>query len=166
MVFEKLYYNFYREIYQFAFQLSSSRPESEDLVQQTFMRLHKEFTKGVNLDNPRAWLYKVVLNLWRNKYNKSKMQQLNNTQFNWNEHNNQTPEINFIKQEKRDLVFDCLAQLPEKDRDILLLYHDGLSYAEMAKILDMKYTSVGTTLSRSIKKLKLALKTKHHELFE
>jgi len=130
------------------------------------MKLFKELDNGVELENPRAWLYKVVLNLWRNKYNRTKKQNLNNVQLNLEEDSSQTPEINFIKEEKRKLVFDCMAKMPTNDRDILLLYHDGLSYAEMAEVLDMKPTSIGTTLSRSIKKLRLELKTKYHELFE
>jgi len=130
------------------------------------MKLFTELEKGVELENPRAWLYKVVLNLWRNKYNRTKNQKLNNVQLNLGESISQTPENNFIKEEKRKLVFDCMAKLSTNDRDILLLYHDGLSYAEMAEILDMKSTSIGTTLSRSIKKLRLELKTKYHELFE
>ena len=166
MSFEEVYNKFYGEIYQFAFQLSISQTESKDLLQDAFMRLYRELHRGVNIENPRAWLYKVVLNLWRNKFNKEKRQQLNNLQYGSKEANSQTPEIDLIKKEKRELVFNCMAQLPIKDRDILLLYHDGLTYAEIADILDMKTTSVGTTLSRSIKKLKVALKTKHHELFE
>jgi len=166
MNFEKLYNTFYHEIYQFAFQLSISQTESEDLLQDTFMRLHKELLRSVHIENPRAWLYKVVLNLWRNKYNKEKRQQINNLQYKLQDVSSQTPEIDLIKKEKQELVFSCMAQLPVKDSSILLLYHDGLTYSEIADILDMKTTSVGTTLSRSIKKLKTLLKTKHHELFE
>ncbi len=166
MNFKQLYVKFYGEIYQFAFQLSLSHNESKDLLQDAFMQLLKEQSKAEELKNPRAWLYKVVLNLWRNKYNKEKRRQINNMPFESHEKFEQTPEMDLIKKEKRELVFNCLAQLPANDRDILLLYHDGLSYAEIAEILEMKYTSVGTTLSRSIKKLKVALKTNYYELFE
>lgn len=166
MGFEKLYHKFYNEIYQFAFQLSLSQTESKDLLQDAFLRLFNELDRKVEIENPRAWLYKVVLNLWRNEYNKTKKHQLNNTLFTNQKSSNPSPEIDLLKKEKRELVFSCMAQLPIKDSDILFLFHDGLSYAEIAEILDMKTTSVGTTLSRSIKKLKLILKTKHHELFE
>ncbi len=166
MSFEQMHTKFYTEIFQFAFQLSLSKTESKDLLQDAFMRLFSELNREVEIKNPRAWLYKVVLNLWRNKYNRDKRNQLNNAHFSRHESNIQTPEISFIKEEKRKLVFDCMAKLPANDRNILLLYHDGLSYAEIAEVLDMKRTSVGTTLSRSIKRLRLELKTKYNELFE
>lgn len=166
MGFEKLYHRYYNEIYQFAYQLSLSQTEAKDLLQDAFLLLFNELNREVEIENPRAWLYKVVLNLWRNKYNKTKKHQLNNTLYNNQNNSSPSPEVNFLNKEKRELVSNCMAQLPTKDRDILFLYHDGLSYAEIAEVLDMKATSVGTTLSRSIKKLKLILKTKHHELFE
>lgn len=166
MVFEKLYYKYHNGIYRFAFKLCLSRSESEDLLQDTFMRLFKELDKGVELENPRAWLYKVVLNLWKNKYNRLKTIQSKSAQVERPGNNDQTPETDFIEREKRKLVFDSLQQLPAKERNILTLYHDGLSYAEIAEVLDMKPESVGTTLSRSIQKFKSQLKVKHHELFE
>lgn len=164
--FERTYLKFYKEIYQFAFSLSLSTEDSSDLSQEAFIRLLKEYNKGVTIENPRAWLYKVILNLWRNEHNKSKKQKTKNLHINTPLTDHNTPEKNFLKIEKRDLIFDCLNQLSPIERDIVLLYHDGFSYAEIAELLDMRTTSVGTTLSRSIKKLTTKLKAKHHELFD
>ena len=166
MDFEKLYYRYYNEIHQFAFSLCFSRSKSDDLVQDTFFSLFKELKKGVELENPRAWLYKVTLNQWRNEYKQNRTIRAKNIQSNWSEINNHTPETEFINQEKRRLVFERLEELPVKDRDILVLYQNGLSYAEIADVLDMKPRSVGTTLSRSIQRFKSKLKIKHNELFE
>lgn len=166
MSFNQIYSAFYKEIYRFAFQLCLSHAESEDLLQETFMRLFKEMTKGVELKQPKAWLYKVVLNLWRNKYKKNKMVLLKNIKDEYYGDTNQTPETDFIHHEKRKFIFESIDQLPLKDRNILVLYHDGLSYEEIAEVLDIKKGSVGTTLRRSIQKFKMILKNQHHELFE
>jgi RNA polymerase sigma-70 factor (ECF subfamily) len=164
--FEQLHKEFYSEIFQFAFQLSLSKDESKDLLQDAFVKLFREMKKNYKIENPRAWLYKVVLNLWRNKCNKSKNQELLNLKINWQTFNNQSPEYDYIRHEETGIVFNCLNRMPIKDRNILFLYHDGLSYSEIADVLDMPKTSVGKTLSRSINKLKMVLKTEHHELFE
>lgn len=47
-----------------------------------------------------------------------------------------------------------LNKLQEKEKDILLLYHNGFSYAEMAEIMEINPNSVGKTLVRAIEKLK------------
>jgi DNA-directed RNA polymerase specialized sigma24 family protein len=41
---------------------------------------------------------------------------------------------------------------------LLQLYIDGLSYAEMAEVMEMNVNSVGKTLSRAIKKVSVLLK--------
>jgi RNA polymerase sigma factor (sigma-70 family) len=72
----------------------------------------------------------------------------------------------YIKNEKQRIVMTELNLLPEKDRNLLILYKQELSYNEIAQILDMNVTSVGTTLARAIEKFSENLKKKHHELFE
>lgn len=78
----------------------------------------------------------------------------------------ESPENKFISSERRKIVFNTINLLPEKNRNILLLYHDGLSYGEISEVLDIKITSVGKSVSRSIEKLKKLIKTNHNELFE
>ena len=72
----------------------------------------------------------------------------------------------YAKNEKQSIVLEMLDKLTKKDREILLLYHNGFSYAEMAEILGINPNSVGKTLVRAIEKLKIILKTQYHEMFE
>lgn len=166
MGFEELYRKYYPELYRFAFQLTLSVEDCEDLVQETFTRLFKELKKNAFLSNPRAWLYKVLLNLTRKDYKrKSQMKELiNNIEY----ENPISPDFqdNYIKNKKQALVFRALSQINERDRNLLILYHDGFSYTEMAEILEINPNSIGTILSRAIQKLKEILQKKHYELFE
>ena len=63
------------------------------------------------------------------------------------------------------MVFGLLDKMPEKERQLLYLYHEGLSYNEMAEVLDMNPKSVGKTLARAIHKFQSILKEQHYELF-
>ena len=71
----------------------------------------------------------------------------------------------FAKKERSELVFQVLDKLPEKEKNLLILYHNGLKYKEIAEVLDINPNSVGKLLVRSIAKLKELLKTDYHELF-
>ena len=54
-----------------------------------------------------------------------------------------------IRGEEARWVHRCLAQLPPRDRICLLLKHAGHSYAEIAEVIQVDRSSVGTTLARA-----------------
>lgn len=166
MRFEKIYNKYHQELYRFAFQLTFSKNDSEDLVQETFTKYYKELKKDIVFNNPRAWLYKVLLNLAKTntaskQLHTDKIKKLLNK-------NKKTNDLldDYLIKEKRTIVLQMLYLLPEKEKNILLLYHHGLSYTEMAKVLNINPNSVGTTLIRATQKLKKLLKSKYYELFE
>jgi RNA polymerase sigma-70 factor (ECF subfamily) len=72
----------------------------------------------------------------------------------------------YTKHEQRQIVFEMLDKLGEKEKAIILLYNHGLSYSEMADVLELNPNSIGTTLVRAIGRLKETLKSHYHEMFE
>jgi len=50
-------------------------------------------------------------------------------------------------------VRQALSRLPDRDRLLIVLYWDEMSYAEMARVLDLRVTTVGKALSRAIDRL-------------
>jgi RNA polymerase sigma-70 factor (ECF subfamily) len=60
-----------------------------------------------------------------------------------------TPEELRSSQEDRDRVRVVLAALPPRQAEMLLLRSDGLSYENVAFVLEMNPASVGTLLSRA-----------------
>ena len=49
-------------------------------------------------------------------------------------------------------VREALDQLAPRDREVLLLRQEGLSYKEIAQVVNVSPTSVGTLLARSLKR--------------
>ncbi len=165
MSFDEIYRKYYRELYGFALQIKKSEAEAEDLVHEVFTKYFVELKKQTVFENSRAWLYKVLLNLsvsqkrsngLHQKYVDSKM----------TEPAIAAGEPDFFENEKQQIVFSTLEKMDEKERQLLTLYHNGLSYNEMAEILNIKSSSVGTTLVRAIGKLKTLLKLHYYEMFE
>jgi RNA polymerase sigma-70 factor (ECF subfamily) len=166
MSFDEIYKAHYRELRRFSRQLNHSSEKSDDLVQETFMKFYLELRKNNSIKDPRAWLYKVLLNSFRTQFTSDKkelqiMEALNN-------HNDLPYEIqtDIFNGEKQKIVIKMLDTLPDSMREILVLYNNGFSYAEMAEIMDLNPASVGTTLVRAINKLKEILKLHYHEMFE
>ena len=130
------------------------------------MRFYIETDRGVILKNPRAWLYKVFLNQFRTICNLRRPDSENQVSSTMTGGISTDIAEQIIEKEKQRIVFEMLYRLSEKDKAILILYNNGLSYAEMAEVLEINPNSVGTTLVRAIEKLKATLKHHYHEMFE
>ena len=105
-----------------------------------------------HLTHPRAWLYRVAKN---NCYNAMKRKNtfyriIGDLHGSMDPHEN--VEVQFTENEEKQLIRTALQKMDFRDRTILQLYQDDLSYTEIAEILGIKKTSVGKTLSRAIEK--------------
>ncbi len=166
MNFEDIYKKYYRRLYGFAYQYTYSKEDSEDFVHEAFSRLWHEFQKGKDIQNVQAWLYKVLLNLIRS----SKSRNLNMTsklkQIETESARTEDFQREYILNEKKRIINEELNYMANEEKEILVLYNRDLKYEEIAQILDMKASSVGTTLARAITKFRNNLKTKYNGLFE
>lgn len=164
MSFKETYNTCYPELLRYGRQLQVAEADLEDLLQETFLRYHVELGKKVIIRNKRAWLYKVFHNLAMTRIQ-------NRNRFKSPDFPQEMPaaSTDAIKEleekERRELVFTLLDKMPENEKNLLLLYHNGLKYKEIAEVLDLHSASVGTMLLRAIAKLKNILKTEYHELF-
>jgi|WetSurMetagenome_2_1015567.scaffolds.fasta_scaffold22755_5 RNA polymerase sigma-70 factor, ECF subfamily len=166
MSFDEVYKKHYHELKRFGRQFNLSREKSEDLIQETFIRYFLELKKGVVFENPRAWLYKVFLNLFKTEINSSDYK-LRDSESGFEAVDRTIDsDEDYSKNERQRIVFEMLEHLSKKEREILLLYHNGFSYSEMAEIMGINPNSVGTILVRAISSLKKTLKIQYHEMFE
>jgi RNA polymerase sigma-70 factor (ECF subfamily) len=72
-----------------------------------------------------------------------------------------SPEIN----ENLSLIRFALSKLKKDESVLAILYSEGLSYKEIAEITGIRFSSVGKTLSRTLKKLGNELKKYQYELY-
>ncbi len=166
MEFEEIYKLYYNEMKRFTFQLNIDENEKDDLIQDVFLKLYFEFQKNIKIENYRAWLYKTMLNKARNIHKTIKIHTEIDTDIYLSKKNYIDLHQEFDEKERKKIVLDTLNQMPEKEKEILLLYYDGLSYYEIANITEINYNSIGTTLVRAIQKFKNVLKLQYHEMFE
>lgn len=164
MLFDEVYKRHYNELRKFGHNLNIPAERCEDLTQETFLKFYLELKKDVIFENPRAWLYKVYLNLFRTGCKTEKREE-SQEELKAELFGNDLHE-EFIKSERQKIVFTILENLDSRDKELLLLYNKGLSYADIAEVLDINPKSVGTMLVRAIDKLKENIKIQYNELFE
>jgi len=68
--FNRAYFQYISSIYRFFYLKSDSQEIAEDLTNETFLRLWKTLNSGQNINNTRAFLYKIARNLLTDFYRK------------------------------------------------------------------------------------------------
>lgn len=163
-LFEAHYQLHFEAIFRFCFRFLNSRESALDITQETFMKLFERMNQqGKEIENTKAWLYKVAGNLCLNMLNsKGKHSEIESI-LPSNPVETTTPESILIHNENADLVRNILGQLKPESRLLILMYQDGLSYREMSEATGISINSVGKTLWRIIEKISETIKTKNHE---
>jgi RNA polymerase sigma-70 factor (ECF subfamily) len=164
--FNHLYQLHYPMVQHLIARMVGDSDEVNDLTQEVFVKLYVQLNAGNTVVFPKTWLYRVATHLTINHLSRSKKHlQLEEA------HQCELPETDTAEGQleagdRKRLVEKALMKLEERDRILLVLYAEGLSYKEIAEISSIGLTSVGKLLSRALQKLKKELNDEGYELFE
>jgi len=154
--FEALYERHSREVWALAYARWMNADTAQDIMQEAFLRLWKQWQGDTRVLNPRAWLLRVARNLAED-YAKSAFSR-NGTQapqtMNGVQGNGRPPLERLEQQETFAQVRTMLREMPEADREILTLRY-ALDYdaQEIAEVLAIQITAVHMRLSRARQRL-------------
>lgn len=130
-------------LYRIAYAWSHNAALADDLVQET---LAKALQKSSQLRDPNAgeaWLYSILANCYRDHFRRSRVTE--EIDENTITHES-TPEKESSEQQVVLKVREAIARLSEGQRQVVTLVDiQGLSYMEVAQILDVP---IGTVMSR------------------
>jgi RNA polymerase sigma-70 factor (ECF subfamily) len=157
-----MYQSYYRQIYVFIYRLTGNAEETSDLVHETFLKLYLSLKKGLIPENSKAWIYRIASNTCftflkrRAKFRdilKKKSEEFLGDSESAPYHPRNKIEQNLILKERLASIRKAFDKLPLKDRLILELFQNGLSYPEIARVLKMKEISIGKKLFRARRNL-------------
>jgi RNA polymerase sigma-70 factor (ECF subfamily) len=150
--FEQLFLRHYSAVYGVAYGLVGRRDVAEDLVQDTFLQLYRRPPSHESSISVPAWLCRVALNMGHNAMRGERRSNAREERAALQERSGGEwcdPEVIALRQEQHERVRDALAQLPERQMKLLLLRNAGLSYLEIAHLLDLAPGSIGTLMARA-----------------
>ena len=128
--------------------------DREDLVQEIILQLYKAFPRYKPKFKASTWTYRIALNVaisYKRKKEAIKRQRPAHIR----EEQAVIGEQETANKEKLDFLYQCIDQLNDLDKALMVLYLEDKSHQEMADILGISKSNVGTRLSRtkaSIKK--------------
>lgn len=151
--FDRLFLDHFPQITAAAFRLVGDNTEAEELASEAFWKLWQK--PPASTENIRSWLYRVVINLGYNRLRSSKRRSAHEADALKSSLSGSAPanpQDELERKQERQRVRAALAELPERDVQLLLLHALGSSYKEIAETLALKPNSVGTTLARAERK--------------
>jgi RNA polymerase sigma-70 factor (ECF subfamily) len=153
--FDGLFAHLYPELFGLVYRVLGDRMETEDVVQESFLKLSDETQLLARQDaEVAAWLRRVGLNLAFNRLRSAKrasarLERIGRLEAGDDAAADNGPPAELLRREERDAVRRALAEVPERQRECLLLRHSGYSYAEIAASLGIALGSVGVLLARA-----------------
>jgi RNA polymerase sigma factor (sigma-70 family) len=154
--FDVLFQQLRPGLFGLAYRVLGDAGESEEVLQEAFLRLSRDPVLGRPDEEVAAWLRRVCINLAFNRRRSAGRLAARE------EHvarlepvgHGADPAVAVLQREDRDEVRRVLSELPERQRECLLLRHSGYSYAEIAATLEVAIGSVGVLLARGEKAFK------------
>jgi len=158
--FDTLYDEYYKDMYRVAKKLTGDEEGAADIIQELFIQLFYSLSNGMDISYPKSWLYRITYLKCMDHFRK--MKRLNEIELSENiEFKDEQNE----KHELKAVISHAMSKLKPQERVLAVLYSEGLTYIEMASATGIKFSSIGKTLSRSLKKLGEELKNQRYEMY-
>ena len=164
--FQVLVRQYQARLFGIAFGMTQDREESQDIVQDVFLKVHQNIRRFESKSKLSTWLHRITinhcLNLKRRGINRLRWYHRpietdagDYPELGSNEH---YPEALYRNKEFRYQFRKALKQLPADARAVFVLKElEGLSYDEIAKALQIKRGTVSSRLFYARRKLRAAL---------
>ncbi len=150
--FEALFLEHWSSVFRLLVRLVGDPVEAEDLAQETFWRLYQRPPRPGPGHNLGGWLHRVATNLGLHSIRSSKRRE-RYEQAAGEDALEQRPDARPAEivagEEDSRLARTVLAQMKERQAQLLIMRYSGMAYKEIAAALRLSPTSVGPLLLRA-----------------
>lgn len=146
--------------------MTGSKEDTEDITQETFIKVWQKLSKFDTNKNFKTWLFSIAKNTAIDKLRKKKS--INFSSLNTDEDSDfesdlrdtePLPDEMFTKNESAEVLMKALAQLSDNQKLIIHLHiSEELTFEEISKIIDKPMNTIKSQYGRAILKLRGLLK--------
>ena len=147
--FNNIYNTYHKLLLYISFDYVHNKNDSEDIIQEVFMKLYNYNKNFIDDNHLKHWLIKVTNNLCIDylRHNKNKEILVSDE---WLNSFDLNEESDFVKR-----INDGIEELNIKDKEIIILYYyNDLSLKEISDILRISEVSAQKRISRAREKLR------------
>ncbi len=160
--FEQLVRSYRNDVYGLAYHFLRNREEAWDISQEVFIKTHRSLVRFRGDSSFKTWLMRITANQCKDYLKKRR---LDAVPFNEEVETHDAPtgvlgpDASVEAHELGDAIKQALDALPFKHRTAFMLREfDGLSYEEMAQVMECNIGTVMSRLHHARKKLQYSLK--------
>ena len=168
--YKNLLENYRGAIYNLLYKMVRNKEETEDLVQEAFMKAFKALPSFNEEYAFSTWLYKIAVNNCIDHMRKKKLQTYSinkpvqskdgelDREF---PDTSMSPDKSILSDERASIIETAIDELPENYKTAIILRHsEEKSYEEISKILNIPLGTVKARIFRAREMLKKKLKGK------
>ena len=152
------------ELLGMLYYLMGNREDARDALQEAFMKCWRRRSRLGQVENLRAWVFRVTLNAGRDARAtawRRKRQPLGEAQADLPSRE-AAPGARLDRQEELALVRRALVELRSEEQKVFLLRQNGqMTYDEIAQTLAIPPGTVKTRMRLALRKLREALEGRH-----
>ena len=154
--FIALYENSAGDLRKYAVRVTGSRSDADDVVQEAFLRLVRHPPPGRELQDLRAYVFRIASNLMADQRRRQRAR--------GGRQDATAPVDASVDAESRSWMARTFRRLPLRDRQLMwLAYVEGQSHRTIAAALGVGEASVRVLLSRARVRLRELLGSRSHE---
>ena len=135
---------------------------AEDVLQIVFIKIYKGLPGFRYQSSPATWMYRIALNECLNQQQRRGAPHVPFEELLGSGEDldrGALPDLAHADRERREIVSQAVMELSPKLRAVIVLkYVEGLSYDEMAGVLDCSVGTVASRLSRALRRLETRLR--------
>ena len=152
--FREIYETYLTTVYRVAYSYMKNQYDSEDAVQETFLRLMRQTKPMKDETHLKGWLIVTVSNVCRDMLRRRAREPVALELY--TEPAKESPQI--------DELMEAILRLPEKYKTaVYLYYYEGYSVKEIAELLDSVPNTVKSWLKRAREQLRELLEEDYDE---
>lgn len=167
--FRELFEKYHRRAFAVAFGVVKNQQDASDIVQEGFIKVHKHIQGFQGSSSFYTWLYRIIMNLSidhvrRNKkareldYDDGVARDDLSARAMAPKLLDGNPRKTVLRRELAEAIQAALGELPDYHREVVMLREvEGLSYEEMAKILEVPKGTIMSRLFHARKRLQTLL---------
>lgn len=154
-VVERLIEQYGQEVYKIAYFYMKETQLAEDVFQEVFYKVIKNYHKFNHQSSEKTWLIRITINTCKDMLRTSWIKRVTTFGVLQDSENEYEKPYDIEKKETNKELYELIQRLPQKYKEILLLfYYKDLTYEEISEILQIPEGTVRSRLSRAREKLK------------
>lgn len=158
---EKLFSDYYKDVYRYLFSLCRDASLSEDLASETFLEVVGSIA-GFRADSDvKTWLFSIARHRWFRYLNKKKRSAQTSALWELTERDEpsvRSAEDAYLDSELVKRVYELINGEPERPRRVALMRIDGYSFYEIGNAVGISESSARVTFFRTKEKIRKQLK--------